>query len=115
MTNDLTFLGKSIEAIRDEQRIQRAETDALRSELQAQRGELQAQRGELQAQRAELKAMRIRLDLIDRSLAEVVAVTTATADAVTALTASIDTRFAETHRQMATNLEVVLQAIERRP
>ena len=108
MTIDLTFLGKSIEAIRDEQRIQRAETDALRSELQAQRGELQAQR-------AELKAMRIRLDLIDRSLAEVVAVTTATADAVTALTASIDTRFAETHRQMATNLEVVLQAIERRP
>ena len=108
MTIDLTLLGKSIEAIRDEQRIQRAEMDALRSELQAQRGELQAQR-------AELKAMRIRLDLIDRSLAEVVAVTTATADAVTALTASIDTRFAETHRQMATNLEVVLQAIERRP
>lgn len=108
MTIDLTFLGKSIEAIRDEQRIQRAEMDALRSELQAQRGELQAQR-------AELKAMRIRLDLIDRSLAEVVAGTTATADAVTALSASIDTRFAETHRQMATNLEVVLQAIERRP
>ena len=108
MTIDLTLLGKSIEAIRDEQRIQRAEVDALRSELQAQRGELQAQR-------AELKAMRIRLDLIDRSLADVVATTTATADAVTALTASIDTRFAETHRQMATNLEVVLQAIERRP
>jgi hypothetical protein len=55
--------------------------------LQAQRGELQAQRGELQAQRAELKAMRIRLDLIDRSLADVVATTTATADAVTGLTA----------------------------
>jgi septal ring factor EnvC (AmiA/AmiB activator) len=115
MTIDLTLLGKSIEAIRDEQRIQRAEVDALRSELQAQRGELQAQRGELQAQRAELKAMRIRLDLIDRSLADVVATTTATADAVTVLTASIDARFSETHRQMAANLEVVLQAIERRP
>jgi hypothetical protein len=108
MTIDLTLLGKSIEAIRDEQRIQRAEVDALRSELQAQRGELQAQR-------AELKAMRIRLDLIDRSLADVVATTTATADAVTGLTASIDARFSETHRQMAANLEVVLQAIERRP
>jgi hypothetical protein len=31
--------------------------------------------------------MRIRLDLVDRSLADVVAATTATADAVTGLTA----------------------------
>ena len=108
MTIDLTLLGKSIEAIRDEQRIQRAEVDALRSELQAQRGELQAQR-------AELRAMRIRLDLIDGRLADLVGSTGRTADAVTALTMSIDARFAETHRQMATNLEVVLQAIERRP
>jgi hypothetical protein len=59
--------------------------------------------------------MRIRLDLVDRSLADVVAATTATADAVTGLTASIDARFAEAYRQMASNLEVVLQAIERRP
>jgi hypothetical protein len=101
ITIDLTFLGKSIEAIRDEQRIQSAEVDASRSELQAQRGELQAQR-------AELKGMRIRLDHIDGSLIDVIAATTATADAVTALTASIDARFAETHRQMATNLELLL-------
>jgi chromosome segregation ATPase len=114
MTIDLTLLGKSIEAIRDEQRIQRAEVDALRSELQAQRGELQAQRAELQAQRAELKAMRIRLDLVDGHITDLVGVTAATGDAVSALAASMDARFAETHRQMATNLEVVLQAIEHR-
>jgi hypothetical protein len=107
MTIDLTLLGKSIEAIRDEQRIQRAEVGALRSELQAQRGELQAQR-------AELKAMRIRLDLVDGHITDLVGVTAATGDAVSALAASMDARFAETHRQMATNLEVVLQAIEHR-
>ena len=107
MTIDLTLLGKSIEAIRDEQRIQRAEVDALRSELQAQRGELQAQR-------SELKAMRIRLDLVDGHITDLVGVTAATGDAVSALAASMDARFAETHRQMATNLEVVLQAIEHR-
>jgi hypothetical protein len=97
MMTDLTLLGRSIQAIRDEQRMQRAEVPALRAELQARR--------------AELRVVGIRLDTVKARIGELVINTEATAAAVSSLGASMDARFAQTHRQMASNLEVLLQPI----
>ena len=94
MTIDLTLLGNASKPFATSKGYS-AEVDALRSELQAQRAELQAQR-------------------VDGHITDLVGVTAATGDAVSALAASMDASFAETHRQMTTNLEVVLQAIEHR-